>query len=168
LGAFLIGEGVGRAVEHSGWQSGIMTELLMLPEQEAAIVVMTNDDSADISDLVARLLEIYQLDYDPGSPAPPLPSSEWDSYVGEFISREATFGDVSIERDGDDLRVIFGAFDGATSALSPWARDQFVVTMPADHPFAPGRQMLVRFVPTADGRLHLSTRLGAATRAALP
>ncbi len=162
------------AVEHGGVGPGGMTNMIILPEHQAAVVVLVNDLvpammlSNRIADVIARGDEASdwigwvesrearraaeaaskgatQSSPPVGAKAPTLPLA---AYAGTY--RDPWYGDISVRRDGDGLTLHFTRSKLLEGPLLPWNGETFLARWPDRSLDA---DALVTFIHDADGQV---------------
>jgi CubicO group peptidase (beta-lactamase class C family) len=138
-------------VSHTGGLQGMVSIVAMLPELNAGIVVLTNQEAGGAFSAIANTVLDRYLDAPPKDwvtayaafakrraeetgktvndaagkrDTSSKPSLPLDSYTGRY--RDPWYGDVAIERKGDGLAIRFTHTPALSGKLEHWQQDTFV------------------------------------------
>lgn len=142
------------AVEHGGAGAGGLTNMILLPEQKAAVVVLVNDlvpaqmlshhladlivRGEDASDWIGFVVEAEQRRRERGTAqrggmaAPPAdaapPAHALADYAGTY--RDPWYGDILVRRSADGLTLHFSRSKLLNGPLVPWNGETFLARWP--------------------------------------
>lgn len=102
-----------RAIGHGGSDAGYRSYLVIFPEADASIVVLSNGQ-ADVGELATRMADIFLNDGDGGPPSwPSLPASAeaMQKYLGVYVSERAPSMELALD-NGELVRISATAGQG--------------------------------------------------------
>jgi CubicO group peptidase (beta-lactamase class C family) len=168
----------GRIVWHNGGTPSFGSYIGLLPDKDAGVIVLTNEQNVGFPDAVGawtldRLLDNPTVDYVAqrleaakanaaateavfAAPASPRPAPPLGPLAGDYD--HPSFGTVTVRESGGALEAEFTT--GARVAIKPWDGGVFTAELVADGRFAPlvestgpGPFGFVQFQPNANGQL---------------
>jgi CubicO group peptidase (beta-lactamase class C family) len=169
----------GRVVWHNGGTPSFGSYIGLLPDKDAGVIVLTNEENVGFPDAVGawtldRLLENPTVDYAAAkleaakanaaandaafaAPATPRPAPQLGALAGDYVN--PSVGTVTVAEEGGALNVAI-AGTGARLALKPWDGEVFTAELVPAGRFAPlventgpGPFGFVQFQAGADGKL---------------
>ncbi len=137
-------------VSHSGYLQGMTTYLALMPELDVAVIVLTNQFSRTYLSVANAILHSYISDTPPdwvalvaddfadrtgeaqnavdeafaNRNAESSPSLALDAYTGTY--RDLWYGDVSVEKDRDNLVIRFSRSERLVGSLEHFQYDTFI------------------------------------------